>query len=92
MSLSTNFDIPVAGPDHEVERKEDLRKLRALVDTLPEDQREALLLQCVENLSLDEIGVVMRRSVPSIKGLLQRARQTIFDQGSAYFLEHQEVR
>jgi RNA polymerase sigma factor (sigma-70 family) len=92
MSLSDRFDIPVAGPEREVEAKEDLRKLRQLVDELPEDQREALLLQCVENLSLEEIGVVMKRSIPSIKGLLQRARQTLFDQGSAYFLEHQEVR
>ncbi len=86
-----NDELTVEGPHSEVERRESAKHLIALVDELPEEQREALILQCADNLSLNEISVVMKRSVPSVKGLLQRARQTIYDRGSAYFLEHQEV-
>jgi RNA polymerase sigma-70 factor (ECF subfamily) len=91
VSLASDFEIATAGPDIEVQRREDIKKVREIVDGLPEEQREALLLKCAEGLSLEEIAVVMEKTVPSVKGLLQRARQAIYEQGSSYFLEAQEV-
>ncbi len=69
-----------------VERHEAHRHVRALLDKLPADQREALLLQYVEELSIAEIGVVMGRSPHAVNSLLQRARANIFKTGSEYFL------
>ncbi len=49
-------------------------QLRQWVDSLPSDQREALLLQALEDLSIEEIAHVMHRSRGSVKALLQRAK------------------
>ena len=68
-------------------QQQDARQhIRALVDALHPDQREALLLQHVEELSIVEIAVVMQRSSGAINSLLQRARANIFRSGCAYFL------
>lgn len=68
-----------------VETRQRLEAIRELVDRLPYDQREALLLQCLEELSVAEIAVVMRRSGKSVKGLLARARHTLRETGRSYF-------
>lgn len=49
-------------------------QLREWVNALPADQREALLLQALEDLSVEEIAQVMGRSRGSVKALLQRAK------------------
>lgn len=66
--------------------------VRDLVAQLSADQREAVLLQYMERLTVPEIAVVMRRSPTSVKGLLQRARATLHRQGKAYFLSDDEER
>ena len=73
-----------------VERQEAHRHVRALMDALAGDQREALLLQYVEELSIVEIGVVMHRSPKAVNSLLQRARANIYKSGSGYFLPEGE--
>jgi RNA polymerase sigma-70 factor, ECF subfamily len=78
------------GPEAVLERSETRRVIRHLVDQLSRDQREALLLQYVEELSIAEIAVVMARSPAAVNGLLQRARATLFKRGKQYFLGHGE--
>jgi len=82
----------VEGPETALLRSEARRVLRELVAGLSADQREALLLQYVEQLSLAEIAVVMGRSATSVKGLLQRARATLYRQGRGYFGSDEEGR
>ena len=65
------------GPQIELERRERLAELRQEMLALPETQREALLLRCVEQLPLSEIAKVLGRSENAVKGLLRRARQAI---------------
>jgi DNA-directed RNA polymerase specialized sigma24 family protein len=48
------------------------------------------MLQYVEQLSVAEIAVVMGRSPASVKSLLQRARETLYRRGRAYFLDDDE--
>jgi RNA polymerase sigma-70 factor (ECF subfamily) len=89
--LGSELDA-VACPDHErpdevaltVERAAELRKL---VLRLPEDQREALLLQHLELLSQDSIAHVMRKSPAAVNSLQQRARSNILKWGAGYFTE-----
>ncbi|MBS1703984.1 MAG: RNA polymerase sigma factor [Armatimonadetes bacterium] len=51
--------------------------LRRSIEALPSNQRDAFLLQALEDLSVDEIAQVMRRSRTSVKALLQRAKETL---------------
>ncbi len=78
-----------SNPSHEPEaaalRAEEMSQLRALVLQLPELQREALLLQAVEGLSIGEIARVMNRSESATNSLLGRARDTIRKRGAPYF-------
>jgi RNA polymerase sigma factor (sigma-70 family) len=79
-------------PEAALERAEEQRVVRELVEQLNEDQREALLLQYVEGLSIAEIAAVMGRSPAAANSLLQRARAALFRRGQAYFLGGNEGR
>jgi RNA polymerase sigma-70 factor (ECF subfamily) len=78
--------VAVEGPESAVMRAEARRVVRTLIAHLAPDQREAILLQYMEHLSVAEIAVVMGRSEASVTGLLQRARAALYRQGHAYFL------
>lgn len=78
-------------PQSHYEQEERHRWICTLVAALPELQREALLLQYVEELSIAQIAVVMRRSPAAVNSLLQRARATLYREGRAYFLNEEEV-
>jgi RNA polymerase sigma-70 factor (ECF subfamily) len=60
--------------------------MRRLLDRLPEPQREALLLQTAEGLSIREIAALMGRSVAATNSLLERGRAAIFRLGRSYFV------
>jgi RNA polymerase sigma-70 factor (ECF subfamily) len=79
------------GPEPALMRAEAQRVVRALLAQLNADQREAVLLQYVERLSVAEIAVVMGRSPASVTGLLQRARAALYRRGRAYFLGGDEA-
>lgn len=55
----------------------EVQRAVAIVMQLPDDQRDAFLLQVLEQLSMDEIAQVMGRSNVSVNSLLQRARARI---------------
>jgi RNA polymerase sigma-70 factor (ECF subfamily) len=76
---------PSTGPEATLLRTEAIQQIRALVDSLKEEQREALLLQHLEALTIAEIAVVMGRSPAAINSLLQRARTALHRRGQAYF-------
>jgi RNA polymerase sigma-70 factor, ECF subfamily len=70
-------------PAAALQRRETAAEVRRLVLALPEAQREALLLRCVEELSLAEIARVLGRSENAVKGLLHRAKTTVQAQARA---------
>jgi RNA polymerase sigma-70 factor, ECF subfamily len=74
------------GPEAALMRAEAQRVLRELVSQLNPDQREALMLQYVERLSVAEIAVVMGRSASSVYSLLKRARAMLYRRGRDYFV------
>jgi RNA polymerase sigma-70 factor (ECF subfamily) len=61
------------------------RVLRELVLRLNADQREALMLHYLEQLPIADVALVMGRSPGSVKGLLQRARASLYLHGRTYF-------
>jgi RNA polymerase sigma factor (sigma-70 family) len=74
------------GPERALTRAEARRIVHELLAQLSADQREALLLQHWERLSITEIAVVMERSPASVNSLLQRARKRFYRLGQPYFL------
>jgi RNA polymerase sigma factor (sigma-70 family) len=80
------------GPEAALMRAEAQRVLDDLVAQLSPDQREALMLQQMERLSVAEIAVVMDRSPGAVSNLLNRARAALYRRGRAYFLGEDEGR
>lgn len=74
------------GPEVTLVRAEARSVVRELLALLTPDQREALLLQYMEGLSIAEIAMVMERSPGAVHGLLHRARATLYQRGQEYFL------
>jgi RNA polymerase sigma factor (sigma-70 family) len=65
---------PTPDPLAEAERREDLRRLIADVQRLPEQQRSALLMREMEGLSYADLAAALDTSIPAVKSLLVRAR------------------
>ena len=67
----------LAGLAEEVHRREDLRELLAGIARLPEDQRSALLLAELEDLSHREIAGIVECPVSKVKALIYQARSAL---------------
>jgi RNA polymerase sigma factor (sigma-70 family) len=70
-------------PQALLEQREAATQLYRLVFALPEAQREALLLRCVDQLALAEIAHVLGRTEKAVKGLLQRAKAAVLERLNA---------
>jgi RNA polymerase sigma-70 factor (ECF subfamily) len=66
-----------SSPSEQAQRGEDLLRLTEALTTLPEAQREALLLHYWEGLTLAETAARLQRSVASVAGLLQRGLKAL---------------
>lgn len=65
------------GPDAVSLREEELRELRAAIQRLTPDQREALILRYASGLSADEAAQIMGRQAGTIRGLTFRAIEAL---------------
>ena len=70
------IDIPSQqdGPAHNLEKKEIAQHIKAAIEQLPSDQREAIILREYEELSYDEIANILGCSLANVKVLIYRAR------------------
>lgn len=66
---------PGASPLELLQEKDLSRRLEELLNTLPENQRRALILKRFADLSYQEIGEELGLSPQAVDGLLKRARQ-----------------
>jgi RNA polymerase sigma factor (sigma-70 family) len=76
----------------EVERREDLRHLLADVRALPEDQRAALLLAELGELSHAEVADVIGVRPSKVKALVFQARETLMAAASARSIPCRSIR
>ena len=77
-------DDPASQPDFTLLESELRASINAAIESLPENQRLAVVLRRYENLSYEEIAEVLATSVPSVKSLLFRARTTLRESLSKY--------
>jgi RNA polymerase sigma-70 factor (ECF subfamily) len=59
--------------------------VNAVLDKMPEDHSQALVLKYVNGLSTDEVAAVLKRSPEAANSLLQRARQSFRELGQGTF-------
>lgn len=75
---------PSQSPDSELLHAELQAAVDQAIQDLPENQRIAVILRRYENLPYEEIAEILRTSVPSVKSLLFRARNSLRDTLSKY--------
>jgi RNA polymerase sigma factor (sigma-70 family) len=85
-------DLPTAGLGEQVERRAELRELLADVAELPPEQRSALLLAELGDLSHAEVARVLDCEVARVKGLVYRARHSLIERRDARDTPCEEIR
>jgi RNA polymerase sigma factor (sigma-70 family) len=82
----------LAGLSEQVHRREDLRELVAGIARLPEDQRSALLLAELEDLTHREIAGIVGCPVSRVKALIYQARSALIADRDALGTPCQDIR
>jgi len=59
------------------EDKEAMQQLLLIIQSLPENQKTAIILSKIENRPQQEVAEIMNTSVKAVESLLQRAKQNI---------------
>jgi RNA polymerase sigma-70 factor (ECF subfamily) len=78
------------GPHEQAEASWTKERVRAALDALPDDQREALVLMYLMDYSVAEIEEVTGASASAVKMRLKRGRDSLRDQLEAMFVEAHE--
>lgn len=60
-------------PEETMEKKEDVHRLREVLQSLPEERQQALILRFSEGMKHREIGEVMGKSAGAVKVLVHRS-------------------
>ena len=77
IELAAAIGADSESPSKNAAKNEWCEELQIALAMLPEDQREVIKLQYFEQLSLKEIAELLDRSVGSVRGLLQRAKDAL---------------
>ncbi len=67
----------IDGPDSLMEQKEQYKIIREAIDSLPVNQKTAVILKRFQGLSYEEIAEVMNCSVSAVESRLHRAKQNL---------------
>jgi RNA polymerase sigma factor (sigma-70 family) len=82
----------LAGLSDVVHEREDLRELLADIGRLPEDQRSALLLAELDDLSHQSIATIVGCPVTKVKALIYQARSTLIAERDARSASCRDIR
>lgn len=74
-------------PIENSENMEIRREVKSAIESLPPQQRIAVILDKYEGLSYEEIGKVMKLSVSAVKSILWRARQGLKEKLKKYIIK-----
>lgn len=59
--------------------KEAIQAMQIALASLPDDQREAVRLNCLEHRSIEEIAVIIERTEAAVRGLVHRGKKNLRD-------------
>ncbi len=92
-----SYDDPDLAPLIEAEAPDgaspagEAERVRALLQTMPPDECDALVLRYVEGFTVREIAAVLGRSEKAAESLLSRARRRAFALGKEYFTDETDL-
>lgn len=76
--LEETLEIPGSiTPEENFVKKELIRRVREALNSLPENQKLAIILKKYENLSYEEISKIIGCSISAVDSLIQRAKQNL---------------
>jgi RNA polymerase sigma-70 factor, ECF subfamily len=81
---------PIGSAEEQVSRLELSAVVREAVESLPEQQREAVIMQRFQGLAYDEIAEALNLSIPAVKSRIHRAKLNLKERLTAY-LEKENV-
>ena len=81
ISLTEQYPPPKMDGDVEdrIEKENETEMLLAVIQELPEDRKELLILKHVEGLTNTEIGLIMDRTEGAVKALYHRTLESLRD-------------
>src|SRR5207245_9031182 len=84
-TVDHSHDLSVAGPalDDLAAHRDELRRIWALVEPLPHQQRTALVLKFQEDMKIEDIAVTMGKSAGAVKLLIHRGVTRLRDEASS---------
>ena len=75
------WDVPVTSgdvvPEDALERRETIEAVRRAVESLPDDQRQVIVLRDIHGLPYDEISRILGTEVGTIKSRISRGRTNL---------------
>jgi len=82
VALEADVEVPdsAAGPEAVLETAQRARQLDAALQALPAAHREILLLREIEQMSYDEIALVLGLNAGTVKSRIARARGALLEQ------------
>ena len=83
--LDDFHDLSVAGPALEdlAAHRDELRRIWGLVESLPHQQRTALVLKFQEDMKIEDIAVAMGKSAGAVKLLIHRGVSRLRDEADS---------
>lgn len=69
--------VTINHPGVLLENKEELENLLLIIQSLPENQKTAIILNKIEDRPQKEVAKIMNTSIKAVESLLQRAKQSI---------------
>ena len=82
---------PIGSAEEQVSRLELSAMVREAVDSLPEQQREAVMLQRFQGLAYEEIAEALNLSVPAVKSRIHRAKLNLKNKLTPYLERGESV-
>lgn len=79
-----DIEDPIGSAEEQVSRLELSKMVREAVDSLPEQQREAVVLQRFQGLAYEEIADALNLSVPAVKSRIHRAKLNLKEKLTPY--------
>lgn len=82
---------PIGSAEDQVSRLELSAEVRKAVDSLPQEQREVVMLQRFQGLSYEEIGEALNLSVSAVKSKIHRAKLNLKDRLMPYLVRGESL-
>jgi len=75
--ISSDHSNTLEAPDDLFEKKEKQNEVHRIIDSLPANQKTAVILKRYHDLSYEEIAEIMQTSVSAVESRLHRAKLTL---------------